>query len=190
MPLVINTNFAAINAQRQLGLSTVALNKAMEKLSSGLRINRASDDVGGLGVAEILRARWRSFTVAARNANDGISLVGVAEGSMEVMAGHLIRMRELAEQASSGTLSDTQRSALQSEFSNLQSEIDRIAETTKFNGINVISASGTTISFQVGVESGSNNVINLSSIKDEKFKNITLAKLTALESRLKEFLTN
>jgi len=164
MALFINTNVASINAQRQLATATLGVGKAMEKLSSGLRINKASDDAAGLAVAETLRSQSRSFAVAARNANDGISLIGVAEGSLQVIADSLVRMRELAEQSSSGTLQDTQRSALQTEFSNLQSEIDRIVETTKFNGVNVVSATGTTVSFQVGVESGTNNVISLSSI--------------------------
>jgi len=164
MALFINTNVTSINAQRQLARATLGISQSMQKLSSGLRINQASDDVAGLAVAETLRSQSRSFMVAARNANDGISLIGVAEGSMQVMADGLLRMREVAEQSSSGTLSDTQRSALQTEFSNLQSEIDRIAETTKFNGINVISATGTSVAFQVGVDSGSNNVISLSSI--------------------------
>ena len=164
MALYINTNVASINAQRHLAQSSLGLGKAMEKLASGLRINRASDDVAGLAVAETLRAAGRSFAVAARNANDGISLIGVAEGSLQVIADNLVRMRELAEQSATGTLDDTQRTALQSEFSNLQAEIDRIVETTKFNGINIINVTATTISFQVGVENGSNNVISVDSV--------------------------
>jgi flagellin len=164
MALFINTNVASLNAQRQLSQSTLGVGRAMERLSSGLRISRASDDVAGLAVAETLKAQGRSFAVAARNANDGISMIGVAEGSMQVISDNLVRMRELAEQSANGALNDTQRSALQTEFSNLQSEIDRIVDTTKFNGINVLSATGTTVSFQVGAESGSNNVISLSSV--------------------------
>jgi flagellin len=164
MALFINTNVASLNAQRQLSSSTQGISRSMEKLSSGLRISRASDDVAGLAVAETLKSQSRSFAVAARNANDGISMIGVAEGSMQVIGDNLVRMRELAEQSSNGALNDTQRSALQTEFSNLQSEIDRIVETTKFNGINVISASGSSVSFQVGVDSGSDNVISLSTV--------------------------
>jgi len=164
MALFINTNVASLNAQRHLNQTTLGVNRSMERLSSGLRISRASDDVAGLAVAETLRSQTRSFSVAARNANDGISMIGLAEGSMQVIADNLVRMRELAEQSSNGALNDTQRSALQSEFSNLQQEIDRIVDTTKFNGINVISATGTTVSFQVGIESGSTNVISLSSV--------------------------
>jgi flagellin len=164
MPLFINTNVASLNAQRQLTQSTLGINRSMERLASGLRISRASDDVAGLAVAETLRAQSRSFTVAARNANDGISMIGVAEGSMQVIADNLIRMRELAEQSANGALNNTQRSALQQEFKNLQEEIDRIVDTTKFNGINVLNATGTTVSFQVGVDSGSSNVISLNSI--------------------------
>ena len=106
MALFINTNVTSINAQRQLARATLGISQSMQKLSSGLRINQASDDVAGLAVAETLRAQSRSFMVAARNANDGISLIGIAEGSMQVIADGLVRMRELAEQSSSGTLSD------------------------------------------------------------------------------------
>ena len=164
MALYINTNVASLDAQRNLTQTTMGLGKTMQRLSSGLRISRASDDVAGLAVAETLRSQSRSFAVAARNANDGISMIGVAEGSMQVVTDNLVRMRELAEQSGSGTLNDNQRSALQTEFKNLQDEIDRIVDTTKFNGINVVSATGSTIDFQVGVDSGSNNVISLSSV--------------------------
>ncbi len=164
MALYINTNVASLDAQRNLTQTTMGLGKAMQRLSSGLRISRASDDVAGLAVAETLRSQSRSFSVAARNANDGISMIGVAEGSMQVVADNLVRMRELAEQSGSGTLVDSQRSALQTEFKNLQDEIDRIVDTTKFNGISMLSASGTSIDFQVGVDSGSNNVISLNSV--------------------------
>ena len=164
MALYINTNVASLDAQRNLTQTTMGLGKAMQRLSSGLRISRASDDVAGLAVAETLRSQSRSFSVAARNANDGISMIGVAEGSMQVVADNLVRMRELAEQSGSGTLVDSQRSALQTEFKNLQEEIDRIVDTTKFNGISMLSASGTSIDFQVGVDSGSNNVISLNSV--------------------------
>jgi len=161
--LFINTNLASINAQRQLSQSTLHLSRSMEKLSSGLRINKASDDVAGLGVAELLRSQSRSFAVAARNANDGISMIGMAEGSMQVIADNLIRMRELAEQSATGTLSNTQRSSLQTEFLALQNEIDRIAETTEFNSFKIISATGT-VTFQVGVNSSSNDIITLNRV--------------------------
>ncbi len=108
----------------------MGLGKTMQRLSSGLRISRASDDVTGLAVAETLRSQSRSFAVATRNANDGISMIGVAEGSMQVASDNLVCMRELAEQAGSGTLNNDQRSALQTEFKNLQDEIDRIIDTT------------------------------------------------------------
>jgi flagellin len=164
MPLFINTNIASINAQRQLHASTWGIGKAMERLSSGLRINRAADDVAGLQVAETLRASARAFGQAARNANDGISMIGVHEGSMSVIADHLVRMKELAEQASNGTLNNTQRSALQSEFSNLQAEIDRIVDTTEFNGQRMISSAGASVTFQVGADSGVGNTITFTSV--------------------------
>jgi len=162
--LFINTNLASINAQRQLSQSTLHLSRSMEKLSSGLRINKASDDVAGLGVAELLRSQSRSFAVAARNANDGISMIGMAEGSMQVIADNLIRMRELAEQSATGTLSNTQRSTLQTEFLALQDEIDRIAVTTEYNGFKIISATGNNVTFQVGVNSSSNDIITLNQV--------------------------
>jgi flagellin len=164
MALYINTNVASLDAQRNLAQTTMGLGKTMQRLSSGLRISRASDDVAGLAVAETLRSQSRSFAVAARNANDGISMIGVAEGSMQVVSDNLVRMRELAEQSGSGTLNDNQRSALQTEFKNLQDEIDRIVDTTKFNGITMLSAGGTSIDFQVGADSGSNNVISLTTV--------------------------
>jgi flagellin len=164
MALFINTNLASLNAQRQLSQSTFGVSRSMERLSSGLRISRAADDVAGLAVAETLRAQTRSFAVAARNANDGISMIGVAEGSLQVIADNLVRMRELAEQSSNGSLDNAQRSALQQEFSNLQSEIDRIVDTTEFNGINVINSAGPTVNFQVGVESGTGNTISLTGV--------------------------
>jgi len=164
MPLFINTNIASINAQRQLNASTWGIGKAMERLSSGLRINRASDDVAGLQVAETLRASSRAFGQAARNANDGISMIGVHEGSLSVVADHLVRMKELAEQSSNGTLNNTQRSALQSEFSNLQAEVDRIVDTTEFNGIRMISSAGASVTFQIGADSGAANQITFTSV--------------------------
>jgi len=164
MALIINTNIASINAQRNLASVTQSLNESLERLSSGLRINRASDDAAGLAVAESLRGRIRSLNQAIRNANDGISMIGIAEGSLQVISDTLLRMRELAEQAASGTLTNTERSAIQTEFSNLQSEINRIANTTEFNNINIINSAGPTYALQIGVENSTNDRIIISAI--------------------------
>src|ERR1700754_2050665 len=139
MPITINSNVASINTQRRLGSSTGELRKTFEKLSSGLRINRASDDAAGLAIADNLRADGRVASVAIRNANDGISLISIADGALDQIGNVLGRMAELAEQSSNGTLGTNQRAALDSEFKALGSEIDRIAATTTFNGKNLIS---------------------------------------------------
>jgi flagellin len=181
MALFINTNVASLNAQRQLSQSTSGVSRSMERLSSGLRISRAADDVAGLAVAETLKSQTRSFAVAARNANDGISMIGVAEGSMQVISDNLIRMRELAQQSGNGALNNEQRSALQTEFTNLQEEIDRIVDTTEFNGLKVLSGTGATVDFQVGVNSGSTNVISLTRI-DAHSSALTVGKTQAAVS--------
>jgi flagellin len=181
MALFINTNVASLNAQRQLSQSTSGVSRSMERLSSGLRISRAADDVAGLAVAETLKSQTRSFAVAARNANDGISMIGVAEGSMQVISDNLVRMRELAQQSGNGALNNEQRSALQTEFTNLQEEIDRIVDTTEFNGLRVLSGTGATVDFQVGVNSGSTNVISLTRI-DAHSSALTVGKTQAAVS--------
>jgi flagellin len=181
MALFINTNVASLNAQRQLSQSTSGVSRSMERLSSGLRISRAADDVAGLAVAETLKSQTRSFAVAARNANDGISMIGVAEGSMQVISDNLVRMRELAQQSGNGALNNEQRSALQTEFTNLQEEIDRIVDTTEFNGLKVLSGTGATVDFQVGVNSGSTNVISLTRI-DAHSSALTVGKTQAAVS--------
>jgi flagellin len=139
MAVTINTNIAALNAQRRLGSTTQQLTKTFERLSSGLRIVRASDDAAGLAIADSLRADQRIASVAIRNANDGVSLISIADGALSEIGNVLTRMAELAEQSANGTLSVTQRSALSSEFVALSSEIQRIAETTEFNGLALLS---------------------------------------------------
>lgn len=153
MGLRVNTNVFSLNAQRNLGNVSERLSKNFQKLSSGLRISSAADDAAGLGISERLRAQIRSLDQAGRNTQDGISLVQTAEGALNEVNGNLVRMRELAIQASNGTLSAGDRSALESEFSALSSEIDRVASQTDFNGTSLLNAS-TSISIQVGTESG------------------------------------
>jgi len=164
MPITINTNIASLNAQRRLGNSTAALQKTFERLSSGLRIVRASDDAAGLAIADSLRADQRIASVAIRNANDGISLVSIADGGLSEIGNVLSRMAELAEQSANGVLTTTQRSALQSEFSALASEIERIAVTTEFNGLKLLSGGGQ-VDLQIGFNSQSTSQIGFSGVQ-------------------------
>jgi flagellin len=156
MGLRINTNIASLNAQKNLSRSQAALERSLDRLSSGLRITRAGDDAAGLAISESLRAQIRGLQQAERNANDGISVIQTAEGALNEIASILIRMRELAVQsASTGSISDSERSFLQNEFSALQSEITRIASATKFGGRVLLdgslSGSGNALEFQVGI---------------------------------------
>jgi flagellin len=143
MGLRINTNIAALNASRTLSRSTSALNRTLERLSSGLRINRAADDAAGLAIAEGFRSMVRGTAVAQRNSQDGISLVQTAEGALSETTNVLQRIRELAVQAANGTQSTTNREALNTEVLQLLSQIDDIALRTEFNGIRVLSAAQT-----------------------------------------------
>jgi len=152
MALVINTNIASINAQRNMMRTQGDLNTSLSRLSSGMRITAAKDDAAGLAISEKLRAQVRGLSQAERNANDGISLVQTAEGALNEVSGALIRMRELAVQASTGTLGDEERGYLNNEFSALLTEIDRIANVTEFNGKYLLNgAASTGVAFQVGL---------------------------------------
>jgi flagellin len=163
MPITINQNIPSLNAQRRLGQSTAALTKTFERLSSGLRIVRAADDAAGLAIADTLRADQRIASVAIRNANDGISLITIADGALGEMGSVLTRMAELSEQSANGVLTSTQRSALNSEFAALGSEIQRIAVTTNFNGLNLLSG-GQQVDLQIGFNSQSNSQIGFSGV--------------------------
>jgi flagellin len=154
MPQIINTNIASLNAQRNLNTSQGSLHTALERLSSGLRVNSAKDDAAGLAIATRMTAQSRGMTVAIRNSNDGISLAQTAEGAMGQLRDHLLRMRDLAVQAANGTNTPGDRSALQAEFSQLQAEISRIIEQTKFNGKAILGASAGSNEFQVGANAG------------------------------------
>ena len=149
MGLRINTNVQALNTARILRRSTLDLNKSLERLSSGLRINRAADDAAGLAIAEGLRSQVRGTQVAQRNSQDGISLVQTAEGALSDTTNILQRMRELTIQATNGTQSDANRTALNQEVGQLLAQIDAIALQTEFNGIKVLS-SAQTITLQAG----------------------------------------
>jgi flagellin len=151
MGLRIATNVAAINAQKHLGGINRQLNTSLERLSSGYRINKASDDAAGLAISENLRGLIRGYRQANRNANDGISMVQVAEGALNEVSSMLIRLRELAVQSASDTIGDTERKFLDVEYQQLKSEIERIADSTNFNGYDLLNGTGGVIDIQVGV---------------------------------------
>jgi len=150
MAMVINTNVASINARGNLDRVTNRLQSSYRKLSTGLRIATAGDDAAGLAISERMRAQIRSLTQAQRNANDGISLVQVGEGAMNEISNILIRMRELAIQSNNGTNSAQDQDTLDQEFGNLIAEVDRISQSTQFNGVNLLDGSAASLIFQVG----------------------------------------
>ncbi len=150
MGLRINTNTASLNAQRTMWGTKLGLDKSMERLSSGFRINRAGDDAAGLAISENLRAQIRGLKQASRNAQDGISLVQVAEGGLNEVSALLIRLRELAVQSASDTIGPIERQFLNVEYDQMVSEIDRIADGTEFNGTQLLSGVGSILDFQVG----------------------------------------
>jgi flagellin len=149
MGLRINTNVAALNTARALNRSTLSLNKSLERLSSGLRINRAADDAAGLAIAEGFRSVVRGAQVSQRNAQDGVSLVQTAEGALSETTNILQRVRELAIQAANGTQSTVNRTALNTEVKQLLAQVDDIALDTQFNGIKVLSSTQT-VTLQTG----------------------------------------
>jgi flagellin len=150
MGLRVNTNVASINAQRNLSTVSERLGGNFRRLSTGLRISTAADDAAGLAISERLRSQVRSLEQGKRNANDGISLVQTAEGALNEVSSILIRLRELAIQSSNGTVSDQDKSTLDEEFSSLVSEVNRIGQSTEFNGIKLLDGSSSSISFQIG----------------------------------------
>jgi flagellin len=162
MAITVKSNTAANGALTNLNRTTRALSRNFEHLSTGLRIAHAADDAAGLGVAESLRATHTSAVVAARNINDGISIIAVAESSTNEVSNILVRIRELAVQSASDTLANTERSYIQTEYTQLASEIDRIANVTEFNGVSLTNGQVTTMNVQVGVDNSSNDQITLS----------------------------
>ena len=170
MASTINTNIASLTAQRNLSTSQGTLATAMQRLSSGLRVNSAKDDAAGLAIAERMNTQVKGLTVASRNANDGISLSQTAEGALGKVGDMLQRMRELAVQAGNATNSISDRKALQAEVSQLSSEIDRIAKTTTFNGTKILDGSFAGAVFQVGANAGDN--ISVGSLANAKGKDL------------------
>ncbi|PIK14515.1 flagellin [Halobacteriovorax sp. JY17] len=150
MGLRINTNVASLNAQRNLSGTRINMNKSLEKLSSGQRINRAGDDAAGLAISENLKAQIKGLGQAKRNAEDGISLVQIAEGALGEVSNILIRLRELSVQAASDTIGSTERKFLNVEFEQLTSEMDRIANSTEFNRVPLLNGTGAVFDIQIG----------------------------------------
>ena len=168
MAVRIFNNIPSLNAQRILGINNNRLAQSVERISSGIRINKGSDDAAGLAISEALRSDIRALRQAVRNANDGVSLLNVTEGALNESSGILIRLRELASQAATGTVGSTERQTIQLEFSALRSEVDRIAATTEFNGIKLVDGSlassvtaNSQIMVQIGIDSTSQSRINL-----------------------------
>ena len=173
MAVRIFNNIPSLNAQRILGINNGRLAQSVERISSGIRINRGSDDAAGLAISEGLRSDIRALRQAIRNANDGVSLINVTEGALNEQSGIMIRLRELASQAATGTVGSTERATIQLEFTALRNELDRIAQTTEFNGQKLIEgslASSLTstshILIQVGLDSTSHSRINLNTEVD------------------------
>ena len=163
MGINIRTNLPALGATRNLEVASNKLNSSYQRLSSGLRINRASDDAAGLAVAENLKAGASTATVAIRNANDGISVITIADQAVSQIGNVLNRMAELATQSSNGVIDNVQRSALQNEFTALSSEIERIAVTTKFNGLNLLDGQKDVV-FQIGFDGQSTSQLTYGAV--------------------------
>ena len=163
MSITIGSNISSLKAQRQLTKSTSSLSSTYSKLSSGMRINKASDDAAGLAIADSLKADQKIASVAIRNANDGISSIAIADGALSQVSDVLTCLAELAEQSANGVYSTDQRSALQNEFSALGSEIQRIALTTEFNGVKLLSG-GAGITLQVGFDSNADSQIAIRNV--------------------------
>ncbi len=164
MASYINTNIASTNTQNNLSKSQGALNNSIQRLSSGLRINSAKDDAAGMAISSRMESNIRGQTVAIRNANDAISFSQTAEGALGKISDSLQRMRELAVQSSNGSNSDDDRTALNTEFAQLQKEIVRIQDNTKFNDKAVIGSGAAAVSFQVGAGTSSDNQIEIAQI--------------------------
>jgi len=166
MAISLLTNVASLNAQRNLSNTQAALGASIGRLSSGMRINTASDDAAGLGISENLKSDLRSLAQAQRNANDGVSMSQIAEGSMNEMTGLVTRMRELGVQSANQTLGSTERGYIQTEFSQLRNEINRISAVTEFNGQKLVDGSASAgLSFQIGMHNSANDRISMSITK-------------------------
>ncbi len=175
MGLRINTNVPSLVAQRNLRGTRVNLDRALERLSSGSRINHAGDDAAGLAISESLRAQIRGLSQAERNAQDGISLIQVAEGGLVEVSNILIRMRELGVQASSDTVGPKERKYLDNEFQLLMEEVDRIANSTEFNGVPLLNGTGSAFEVQIGTKN--NPLVDRIKLFDPFSANVNLVSL-------------
>ena len=184
MPAIINTNITSLNAQRNAAASQMSLNTAMQRLSSGLRVNSAKDDAAGLAIAERMNSQVRGMNVAIRNANDGISMAQTAEGALSKVGDALQRMRELAVQSRNGTNSDSDKDSLNKEFGELQKEINRVLGGTAFNDKKILGADGTNFTFQVGANTDAEDSItvefeNMASNADVSAVTVTTASISS-----------
>jgi flagellin len=168
MALTVNTNIPALNAQRNLNRTQNSLAQALKRLSSGLRINSAKDDAAGLAISSRMTSQIRGLNQAVRNANDGISLAQTAEGAMQEMTGLLQRMRELAVQAANDTNSAADRASIQNEVDQLYAELDRIADTSQFNSVQLLDGTGGSHTFQIGAYSGETISFEISGVTTQK----------------------
>jgi flagellin len=178
MALVVQTNVASLQAQKNLSMTQKALASSFTKLSSGYRINTAADDAAGLAISESMKMQIRSFGVAERNANDAISMAQTAEGSLGEVSNILGRMRELAMQGANGALQTSDRGYLDTEFQSLKDEVKRIQGSTTFNNQQLLQTAASTVNFQVGINTGSNNIIAIT------FGNVNLAALLSAGSKV------
>lgn len=182
MGLRVNTNIASLTAQRHMSQVTNRLQGNYSRLASGLRIASASDDAAGLAISEKMRSQIRSFTVASRNAQDGISLAQTAEGALGEVSNILGRMRELAMQSSNGTLSVEDRTTLNSEFEAMTQEIGRIATQTEFNNISLLDGSNATVTMQIGLNSGEDIDVNLGDMTITNAAGLNIDSLDVLDT--------
>lgn len=182
--LTLNTNMGALSAQRNLFQTGQNLQSSFERLSSGYRITRSSDDAAGLGVAANLDAQIVSYGQAVRNAQDGVSVAQVAEGALAQIHSNLSRMRELAMQSASDGIGDDERAYANQEFSQLRAEIVRVADTAEFNGVMLLSNDDQVLSFQVGVRNSENDRITVSTIDLEEADAFTALGAQDLEVRV------
>jgi flagellin len=184
MSLRINSNVDAVQAHRHLSQTSDQISKSMERLSSGLRINKAADDAAGLGISEKMRSQIRGLAKAQRNIQDGVSMVQTAEGNLDEVHSILQRIRELAVQYKNGSLSTAGKGAIQSEVDALSSEITRIQGAAQFNGISLLSASAS-VTFQVGANDNETITISFSSLATavgSAYSNLATASLGAIDA--------
>lgn len=178
MAAIINTNVQSLNAQRNLSMNQSSLATSLQRLSSGLRVNSAKDDAAGLAIATRMTAQSRGMTVAIRNANDAISLTQTAEGALGQIKDHLLRMRDIAVQSSNATNSSSDRAALEAEYDQLQSEIDRIGQQTTFNGLKILDSNAGAQSFQIGANGGETISVTTTAISGGAVSSATAAAST------------